>query len=152
MRTIQAGFRSGRGGETAADLLARLGPTIRVDVGLRSRSAAGQKPDLPAKRVRTLIDTGAGGDCIDERLAQRLSLPVTDEGEISGVGGKHHALIYTARVYIPELDQLLFQPFAGVKLEEGDQWHRLILGRGFLRGFTMRYDGVTGAVTVEDED
>ena len=39
--------------------------------------------------IRALIDTGAGGDCIDDKLARALSLPVTDEGEISGVGGKH---------------------------------------------------------------
>lgn len=102
--------------------------------------------------MRALIDTGAGGDCIDDELARRLGLPVTDEGEISGVGGRQHAFIYTARVYVPTLDRLLFQPFTGVKLEEGGQWHRLILGRTFLRHYRMDYDGASGQVEISTGD
>ena len=62
MSSTQAGFKRGKAGASAADLLVQLGPTLLVDLGLRSRSAAGQKPDLPRKRVKGLIDTGAGGD------------------------------------------------------------------------------------------
>jgi hypothetical protein len=105
---------------------------------------------LPQKRVKALIDTGAGGDCIDDALAQRLNLPIHDEGEISGVGGRHHAFIYTARIYVPGLDKLLFQPFIGVKLYEGEQWHRVILGRSFLRNYRLAYDGITGQVEIID--
>ena len=120
MRTAQAGFRRGTGGKTAADLLAELGPTFRVDIGLRSRSAAGAKPDLAVKGVRALLDTGAGANCIDDGLARSLGLPITDEGEVSGIGGKTSANMYLARVYVPELDRLLFEPFAGARLEEGE--------------------------------
>src|ERR1700678_3776900 len=109
MRSTPAGYKSGARGESAADLLVRLGPTIQVDIGLKSRSGANQVPDLLAKKVKALIDTGAGGDCIDDDLAQRLKLPIHDEGEISGVGGPHHAYIYTARIYVPTLGRLLFQ-------------------------------------------
>jgi Aspartyl protease len=151
MRTAQAGFKTGSGAETAADLLARFGPTLRVDIGLKSRAAPGATPDLPMKRVRALIDTGAGGDCIDDDLAQSLGLPITDEGEISGIGGKHAAVIYTARLYVPELNRLLFQPFTGVKLQEGDQWHRVILGRTFLRPYRLNYAGTTGQVEIIEE-
>ena len=146
----QAGFKSGKNGATPGDLLERLGPTLLVDIGLKSRSLAGKQPDLPVKGVRALIDTGAGGDCIDDDLAQSMGLPVTDEGEISGIGGKQRAFIYTARLYVPALDRLLFQPFTGVKLQEGEQWHRVILGRTFLRPFSMTYDGPTGAVTISE--
>ncbi len=152
MRSIQAGFRSGVQGESEADLLVRLGPTVHVDIGLRSRALAGEAPDLPEKRVKALIDTGAGGDCIDDELARRLKLPITDEGEISGVGGRHQAFIYTARIYIPKLEKLLFQPFTGVKLREGEQWHQVILGRSFLRGYRLTYDGVTGAVEIAERE
>ena len=96
MSSAQAGFKRGKAGVTAADLLQQLGPTLLVDIGLKSRGAPGERPDLPKKGVRALIDTGAGGDCIDDELAKSLRLPITDEGEISGVGGKHHAFIYTA--------------------------------------------------------
>jgi hypothetical protein len=150
MPSIQAGFRSGARGETPADLLLRLGPTILVDIGLKSRAKPGDAPDLSEKKVRALIDTGAGGDCIDDELAQRLRLPIHDEGEISGVGGRHHAFIYTTRVYIPNLGKLLFQPFTGVKLQVGEQWHRLILGRSFLRQYRLTYEGSTGQVEISE--
>ena len=148
MPSAQAGFKRGLGGEGPADLLVRIGPTIQVDIGLKSRSPAGQTPDLPEKRVKALIDTGAGGDCIDDDLAKRLRLPIHDEGEISGVGGRHRAFIYTARIYVPKLDKLLFQPFTGVKLYEGEQWHRVILGRSFLRNYRLAYDGLSGQVEI----
>ena len=150
MRSIQAGFKAGIAGESQADLLVRLGPTIQVDIGLKSLSPAGAAPDLAGKKIKALIDTGAGGDCIDDDLARRLNLPVTDEGEISGVGGRHRAFIYTARLYVPQLDKLLFQPFTGVKLYEGEQWHRVILGRSFLRGYRLVYEGVTGRVEIAE--
>jgi hypothetical protein len=119
-----------------------------VDIGLRSRSAPGARPNLAAKGVRALLDTGAGANCIDDGLAQSLGLPVTDEGELSGIGGKTSAQIYLARIYVPDLDRLLFEPFAGVKLEEGEQGHRVILGRSFLRPYRMIYDGTSGQVEI----
>lgn len=148
MPSAQAGFKSGSGVSTPADLLVQLGPTLLVDIGLKSQAPPGETPDLPRKRVKALIDTGAGGDCIDDALARSLGLPITDEGEISGVGGRHQAFIYTARLYIPSLGKLLFQPFTGVKLEQGDQWHRVILGRSFLRAYRITYDGGTGQVEI----
>lgn len=150
MPSAPAGFRSGKGGASPADLLVQLGPTILVDIGLKSRAQPGEPPDLAGKKIKALIDTGAGGDCIDDELAKSLSLPITDEGEISGVGGRHHAYIYTARLYIPSLGQLLFQPFTGVKLQQGDQWHGVILGRSFLRRYRLVYDGRDGSVVLED--
>lgn len=152
MPLAQAGFRSGKAGRGPADLLVELGPTFLVDLGLRSRAPPGEPPDLPAKKVRALIDTGAGGDCIDDDLARSLGLPITDEGEISGVGGKHHAFVYTARLYVPQLGQLLFQPFTGVRLQQGEQWHRVILGRSFLRRYQLVYDGPSGQVEVRAPD
>jgi hypothetical protein len=112
MRTTPAGFKTGAGVEGPSDLLERLGPTLLVDVGLKSRATPGEPPDLPLKRVRPLIDTGANGECIDEELAEALGLPASERGRISGVGGRHEATIYTARIYVPSLDRLL-QHFAG---------------------------------------
>lgn len=144
----QAGFKGGAAGSGPADLLVQLGPTLLVDIGLKSRSQPGEPPDLPKKKVRALIDTGAGGDCIDDELARSLGLPITDEGEISGIGGKHQAYIYTARIYVPQLDRLLFQPFTGVRLQQGEQWHSVILGRSFLRPYRLTYEGTTGQVEI----
>jgi len=149
MPSAQAGFKAGRAGATTADLLVQLGPTLLVDIGMKSRSAAGEPPDLPKKGIKALIDTGAGGDCIDDDLARSLGLPITDEGEISGIGGRHSAYIYTARIYVPNLDRLLFQPFTGVKLQQGDQWHGVILGRSFLRQYRLIYNGADGSVSLD---
>lgn len=146
MPSVQAGFKVGKNGLSTADLLVDLGPTVLVDIGLKSRSASGQVPDLGEKGIKALIDTGAGGDCIDNELAVRLGLPITDEGEISGVGGRQHAFIYTARIYVPKLNRLLFQRFTGVRLSNGGQWHRVILGRTFLRQYRLTYDGPSGGV------
>lgn len=140
------GFRTGLEGLSAADLLVQIGPTVHVDIGRKSRASPGEPPDLAGKRIKALIDTGAGGDCIDEGLAQELGLPATEKGVISGVGGRHSAVIYTARLYVPALDRLLFQQFTGVKLAEGGQRHRVLLGRTFLRHYRMRYDGESGQV------
>jgi hypothetical protein len=152
MRSTQAGYKSGARGEGPADLLVRLGPTIQVDIGLKSRAAPGKAPDLAEKKVKALIDTGAGGDCIDDDLARRLMLPIHDESEISGVGGRHRAFIYTARIYVPGLQRLLFQPFTGVRLHQGEQWHRVILGRAFLRQYRLAYDGLSGTVEIVEPD
>lgn len=140
------GFKRGANGLSAADMLVQIGPTVHVDIGRKSRSGLGEPPDLQGKRIKALIDTGAGGDCIDEQLAKELGLPPTEQGVISGVGGRHAAVIYTARLYVPALDRLLFQQFTGVKLAEGAQPHRVLLGRTFLRHYQMIYDGQTGQV------
>ncbi len=103
------------------------------------------------KRVRALIDTGAGGECIDDTQAHTLVLPVADEDWMSSVGGRHWAAIYVARIYIPSLNRLPFQRFTGVKLEEGNQWHRVIMGRKFLRQYRVSYDGGTGAVEIVED-
>ena len=151
MRKGQAGFKPGPNGETPADLLSVIGPTLLVDIGIRSRAPVGDRPDLHAKSVWALIDTGAGGDCIDDELAQGIGLPITEEGWMSGVGGRHRAYVYTGRLYVPSLDRLLFQRFTGVKLGEGDQRHRVILGRSFLRRYRLAYDGPAGSVELIED-
>lgn len=145
------GFLPSRDGQSGADWLVEIGPTVHVDIGRRSRSAPGQPPDLDGKRIKALIDTGAGGDCIDETLATQLGLPITDSGMIGGVGGRHQASIYTARLYVPALKRLLFQRFTGVRLAEGAQPHRVLLGRTFLRHYRMTYDGPSGAVELSTD-
>lgn len=57
-----------------------------------------------------------------------------------------------ARIYLPSLDRLLFQSFTGVKLREGGQWHRVILGRTFLRQYRMIYNGADGQVEIAARD
>ncbi|WP_337187332.1 hypothetical protein [Phenylobacterium sp.] len=69
---------------------------------------------------------------------------------VSGIGGRHQAVMYLARLYVPTLERLVFQPFAGVRLSEGDQPHRMILARAFLRGDRTTYNGTTGEVELAE--
>lgn len=70
---------------------------------------------------------------------------------VSGIGGRQEAVMYVARVYVPGVDRLLFQRFAGVRLSEGDQPHRIILGRTSLRRYRMSDDARTGAVEIVED-
>ena len=150
MRRTQAGFKDGRG-ELAPDLLVRLGPTLLVDVGLRARGVLDGVPDLEFKRVWALVDTGASDNCIDAALAGRAKLPVLDQQLAFGIGGATRVNMYMGRIYIPSLNQLLFQPFLGVDLASSDQRHLVLLGRTFLKPYTFTYRGLTGDVDIRDE-
>lgn len=73
MRTALAGFKRGKGGQTPADLLAQVGPTFRVDIGLKSRSANGETPDrviLGRQFLRpyTMTYVGTSGQVTIEEL------------------------------------------------------------------------------------
>jgi hypothetical protein len=152
MRKTQAGFKTAPPGELTADLLVRFGPTVKVDIGLRPRTFGDDGPDLEFKGLKALIDTGASDNCIDSGVATRAKLPIMDQRVVSGIGGATKVNMYMGRVYIPSLKTLLFQSFAGVELESGGQWHQAILGRSFLRPFTLKYYGPNGSVIIEEAD
>jgi hypothetical protein len=67
---------------------------------------------------------------------------------VSGFHGKEFTTFYLARLYVPALDRLIFERFAGARLEEGGQDHRVILGRHFLRRYRLEYDALSGQVEV----
>ena len=74
------------------------------------------------------------------QLAQTLGLPVVDFVMICGTVGANRHPLYAARVAIPVLEIFQFGAFAGVDLAEGEQPHRVLLGRTFLQS-TVIYDG-----------
>jgi hypothetical protein len=77
-----------------------------------------------------------------------LNLPIIDKKPISGIGGQQEANFYLAQVNMPSLAFTLYGVFAGVHLQAGGQRHKALLGRDFLRPFTMVYEGKTGTVTI----
>lgn len=80
---------------------------LKDDIAAFETMPAGEPPDLPAKRIHALIDTGDGGECIDYEPSQSLRLPTVEEGRmVSGIGGRHRASVYLARVYVPRLERL----------------------------------------------
>lgn len=149
MRTTKCGFDSANGLH-GADLLTFHGPTLLVTIGFdETYDDKGVVPPRgDAQDVRALVDTGATESCIDSQLATTLNLPVVDRVRISGVGGAHEVNVYLAQIHVPALSFTLTGRFSGVHLSAGGQPHLALMGRTFLRHFTMVYEGMTGTVTL----
>jgi hypothetical protein len=126
-------------------LLVRFGPSIEVVV---STLVDPNQPQPEGHATHALIDTGATQSCIDIQLAESLGLPIVDEITLGGAAGAKRHDVYAARVTIPSLEIAQFGPFAGVDLEGGEQAHRVLLGRTFLQGTVMIYDGLRAQVTI----
>ncbi len=145
MPALECGFESG-------DLLLEFGPTAYIAIGFDPGwTGSAGLPRLPGDQHAALIDTGAAGSCIDERLAQRLGLPEVDRLTISGVSGPTDAARYAAQMRVPELGITLHGVFSGVRLAEGGHPYVALLGRDLLQHFTMTYMGSTGRVVLSDE-
>ena len=150
MPIVDCGFS---GGEQASgeQMLLTFGPTLLVDVGFNPEHKYGVNGAFPksaAAQVPALVDTGAIMSCIDDALAQKLGLPLVDRQNVSGVGGTHECNVYLAHIVAPTLAWFQWGLFYGVNLTEGGQAHQALIGRTFLQGMMMIYDGRTGSVQI----
>ena len=135
----------------AGDLLVSYGPTLLVDIGFDPNFKPLPDKVVPVAGItgiHALVDTGASESCIDSLLATQLNLPVVDRRIVSGVSGPQEINMHLAQVHIPTLNYTIYGAFAGVHLAAGGQPHKALIGRTFLRNFTMTYNGLTGAVTL----
>jgi predicted aspartyl protease len=154
MASVKCGFNDVPGGATGAELLVAYGPTLGVDIGFDPGfkiPAAGQTGPIPVPGItgiEALVDTGATESCIDSVLAAQLNLPIVDKRTVSGVHGSQEVNMHLAQVRIPALDITIYGSFAGVHLAAGGQPHKALIGRTFLHGLTMVYEGATGTVTI----
>lgn len=138
---------------TSEQQLRRFGPTVHVEVGYdevfdyKSPFGVGRKPPFSVGcNVPALIDTGAVISCIDEQLAQDVGLALVDQQKIAGVDGEVMLNVYLAHIYFSGLGQLRWGRFTGARLSKGAHPQQVLLGRDFLQGTIMIYDGQTGAV------
>ena len=154
MPTTDAGFYD-HGDLLGRDMLALFGPTIDVNIGLDAEYKPGVpgRPDLPDHIWPALVDTGAAISCIASAVAIDLGLPVVDRKDIAGAHGAHPLNVHVGQIYVPILERTLHGVFHGVHLRSGGSPHAALVGRDFLRHFTMVYEGRTGLVTIgNDED
>ena len=152
MVQIKCGFDSGPQG-SGSELLVLNGPTLLVDIGFDPNYTPTAK-GAPAAGIRmlpALVDTGATESCIDNLLASSLKLPIVDRRAVSGSAGSHMANVYLAQVHVPTLNWTIYGAFTGVDLAAGGQMLSALIGRTFLRHFTMTYEGRTGTVTISNE-
>lgn len=136
---------------SGADLLVLNGPSLLVDIGFDAAfqaNTSGHIPTASIKAVWALVDTGATESCIDSALATKLALPIIDRRSVSGVSGRKEVNMHLAQIFIPSLQFTLYGAFAGVDLTAGGQTHVALIGRTFLRRFTMIYNGTTGDVEI----
>jgi hypothetical protein len=141
-------FSCGFSGPDASDLLIEHGPTISVDIGFDPAWRLGRIPSAKRRNVPALVDTGALESFIDCALAMELDLPVSDRRGITGSRGPHEVDVYTAQVYVPAFQFTVYGQFAGVYLSQGGMRFRVLMGRTFLKHFTLSYDGPTGQATL----
>lgn len=144
--------------QTGQQILVFKGPTTLVEVNfdpglfhtdpVQVQAALAARQAAPPQLVEALIDTGARESCIDEDLAQTLQLPLIDQGEASGVGGKETFNIYLGFIRIMALNFYQYGRFLGARLQQGQQPHRAILGRTLLQGMVLVYDGRNGTCTI----
>ena len=148
---IECGFLDS-GGDSGSEKLAAIGPTLNLHVGHDPENWVGQslRPDLPEVILPALVDTGAS-KCSIDAAAERLGLPVAYPGTVSGVGGEAQALIYWAQLRVPQLDIQFTGLVAGIALNSSQQTHQALIGRDFLRHFTMVYEGRTGSVKITSD-
>jgi predicted aspartyl protease len=150
MANTKCGFDDILGGATGGDLLIFYGPTLVVNIGFDPAYKAGGVPVPGIIGISALVDTGATESCIDSALASQLNLPIVDRRMISGVHGRQEVNIHLAQVHIPSLAHTIYGAFAGVHLVAGGQPHKALIGRTFLQGYTMVYEGRTGTVTLSN--
>ena len=159
MPETKCGFDDVPGGASGSNLLMAYGPTIFVNIGFdpnyRSNPSnaptTAHPPPIPGiTGIQALVDTGAAECCIDSLLASQLNLPIVDRRVISGSYGSHEVNVHLAQVHIPSLNTTIWGAFAGVHLSAGGQQHMALIGRTFLRHYTMVYEGQTGTVILSN--
>jgi hypothetical protein len=151
MPETKCGFDDIPGGATGSQLLVYYGPTILVDIGFDPNFKAAPVTPVPVPGItgiRALVDTGAGESCTDSVLATQLNLPIINRVMNSGIHGGQELNMHLAQVRVPSLNFTIYGAFAGVHLVAGGQSHHALIGRTFLKGYTMLYEGRTGTVTL----
>ena len=123
----------------------------RLDMTPRFQRSRVTLPNRPACRHLALVDTGASHTYVDADLAPALGLPVVQRSPVSRVDGELVVNFYQAHLYMTELQVVFDGIFVGVHLQSGGQSHVVLLGRSFLQGFLMQYEGRTGSVTIPND-
>ena len=123
---------AGAGGNIATPIT-HQGPFIDVII-----SAPG--PQVPASKVRGLIDTGADFVLFSPSIARSLRLRQVDEVPVGGIGGGSiNAKVYSRSLRVPDLGFEKTMPLYAVDWDPTS--HTVLLGRSFLKYFVFRYDG-----------
>ena len=144
--------RTDAGYHSPLDLI-RYGPSINVLIGFDPdyEPGAGRRAQLPPEPLPALVDTGAQETALDVELAHSLNLPILERRLIAGASGLFESTVYSGQIYIPELDFTIVGPFDSANLVASGQPYCALIGRTFLRHFSMTYEGRTGSVIISND-
>lgn len=131
--------------------LLQRGPVIQVSVTIEQNAGKAlvtQGKPLPAPKTGlALIDTGATGTCIDEKVAQELGLPVIDVAKMtSATHVDQQCNVYPVQINIPPILVLNSPRTMGAALAA--QGLMVLIGRDVLRNCNLFYNGPAGQFTL----
>ena len=127
-----------------------FGPRMQIAIAVPDALAASMTiTEAPVPQPVTgfaLLDTGASNTSIDEATATALGLPVVDTIQMATPSTTQTHNVYPARLAFPgtHLPPIAFIRVAGVSL--ANQGIIALLGRDFLAGKVLHYDGATFSV------
>jgi predicted aspartyl protease len=131
-----------------------IGPRIEIEISVPdvlAQTLLSQNLPIPAPQLgKALIDTGASNTSIDDGVARALGLQIHNQIPISTPSGQTTHNVYAARLTFPasRLQPIPLLSVAGTEL--ANQGLIALLGRDFLGGKMLIYDGILSQVTLMD--
>jgi hypothetical protein len=122
----------------ASKALSTDGPILKIKI-------RDLKDETPGREVRAIIDTGSNVSCIDTKVAAELGLVNVGTIIASGASGGTKQPIFRAKLIVDDLSLVGTGSLLGVTLHDN---LGAILGRDFLQGLKMIYDGQAGELTL----
>jgi predicted aspartyl protease len=149
-----AGQAKGKNGTTIVmppmAALQQRGPVVQVLVTIeqnagKALASQGKPVPIPEPGI-ALIDTGASNSCIDEKVAQKLGLPVIDQGSmLSASHEKVPCNIYPALIATPIMNFNIPRAMGASLAPHG---LIAIIGRDVLQACVFFYNGLSGEFTL----
>jgi len=129
-----------------------LGPRLDIAISMPAPLASAlvaQGATVPQPSVgHALIDTGAAQTCIEDSVARQLGLPVINQVPLSTPAGQTMHTLYAAQLIFPGTLLPTITNIAVIGVHLSSQGIAALLGRDFLSGKTLHYDGGLSIVSL----
>jgi predicted aspartyl protease len=135
----------------SAAVLVRRGPVFQVSVGVAAKIAeqlvqAGKAVPTPITGWG-LVDTGSSVTCIDDKIAQKLGLPINDRVKLASASHDNtEKNVYPAEIVFIGVPIRVNVEAVGAVLDNQDLV--ALFGRDLLQSWTIFYNGIAGQITV----
>lgn len=94
-----------------------------------------------------LIDTGAGGTCVDQQSATKAGLPIIDKTIMRSASHTEHEVpVFAGKLVIPQFIDINLEYALGANL--GGQNLIALIGRDLLQSAVLVYNGTDGTVSL----